>query len=65
MEIYKVVVYFRRTMSGLLNDGLEGKYVVNGLMSRSKYCLSPSSQRSLIKLLREIHIMDNHGIDIQ
>jgi hypothetical protein len=51
-------------MSCLLNDGLEGKYVMNDLMSGSESCMSPSSQGSLIKLFRELH-MENCGIELR
>jgi hypothetical protein len=37
--------------------------VINGLMSKSESYLSPSSQGSLIKLLRELH-MENHDIEL-
>ena len=43
----------------LLNDGLEGEDVVDSLVS-----LSSSSELSLLKVTRELH-MENHGIQFQ
>jgi hypothetical protein len=64
LKIYKAAVDFRRMMLCILNDGPEGKDVVNGLMSRSESCLSPTSQGSLIKHLREFR-MENRDIELQ
>jgi hypothetical protein len=52
-KIYKATVDFRRPMSCLLNDGPEGKDVINGLMRGSESCMSPSSEVSTLKLTRE------------
>jgi hypothetical protein len=43
-------------MSCFLNDGLEGKDVINGLISGSESCLSHSFEVSTLKLTRELHI---------
>jgi hypothetical protein len=35
------------------------KYVINGLMCRTKPCLSVSSKESSLKLSRKLHMKDN------
>jgi hypothetical protein len=51
-------------MSCHLNDGPEGKYVINGLMSGFETYLSPNSEVSTLNLTRELH-MENHSIELQ
>jgi hypothetical protein len=64
MKIYKVALDFRRAMSYLLNDGLEGKDMINGLMRVSETYLSPISERSLLKLTSELHV-ENRSIALR
>jgi hypothetical protein len=63
-KIYKAVVDFRRFMLCLLNDGLEGKYVNNGLMSGYESFLPPGSEVPTIKLTRELH-MENRSVELR
>jgi hypothetical protein len=51
-------------MSCLLNDGSEGKDVINGLMSGSESCLPPNFEVSTLKLTRELH-MENCSIELR
>jgi hypothetical protein len=51
-------------MMCLFNDGLEGKYVINGLISRLKFFLSSSSEGYFLNLTRDVH-MKNHSIEFR
>jgi hypothetical protein len=53
-KIYEATIDFRRSMSSLHNDGPKDKDVINGLMSGSKSCMSPSSEVSTLKLIRNL-----------
>jgi hypothetical protein len=47
-----------------LNDGLECKYVINGVMSESESDLSFSSKVSPLKLSREL-LMEDRSIELR
>jgi hypothetical protein len=64
MKIYEAAIDFRRLLSCLLNDGLEGKDVINGQVSESKSFLSLSSEVSMLNLTRELH-MESSSIEFQ
>ena len=51
-------------MSCLLNNGLESKDVINGLMRGSESCMSLSSEVSTLKLTRELP-MENRSIELR
>jgi hypothetical protein len=63
-KIYKAAIDFRRPMLCVLNDGLEGKDMINGLMSRSESSLSLSFEVSTLNFTRELP-MESRTIELR
>lgn len=58
MKVYKAAIEFQRAMLCLINDGMECKDVIHGLMCKSKPRVSPSSKLFALKLPRKLHMKD-------